>query len=76
MVHNVDIMDSTLLTVKQVVLSLPLSPSQVYDLARQNIIPSIRIGGKVLFKKSDIELIKEYGTATLAKSVPVMIGDK
>ncbi len=51
-----------LLTARDVTLLLPVSKEQIYDLAREKVIPSIRIGHKVLFRKSDIEYISQHGT--------------
>ena len=50
------------LSAKDVTAILPISREQVYDLAREKIIPSIKVGGRVFFRRSDIQYISEHGT--------------
>ena len=51
-----------LISAKEALSILPVSREQLYDLAREKVIPSIRIGKKVLFRRVDIEYISQYGT--------------
>ena len=51
-----------LMSARDVLAYLPVSREHLYDLAREGVIPSIKIGGKLLFKRSDIEHIEQYGT--------------
>lgn len=48
-------MDDTLITVKEVADYLKLKEQTVYLLARQNKIPSLKVGGSLRFKKSQID---------------------
>ena len=51
-----------LISAKEALAYLPVSREQLYDLAREQVIPCIRIGKKVLFRRVDIEYISQYGT--------------
>jgi excisionase family DNA binding protein len=48
-------MDDSLITVKEVADYLKLKEQTVYLLARQNKIPSLKVGGSLRFKKSQID---------------------
>lgn len=48
-------MEDSLITVKEVADYLKLKEQTVYLLARQNKIPSLKVGGSLRFKKSQIE---------------------
>jgi excisionase family DNA binding protein len=48
-------MDDSLITVKDVADYLKLKEQTVYLLARQNKIPSLKVGGSLRFKKSQID---------------------
>ncbi len=48
-------MDESLITVKEVADYLKLKEQTVYLLARQNKIPSLKVGGSLRFKKSQID---------------------
>lgn len=48
-------MDDSLITVKEVAEYLKLKEQTVYLLARQNKIPSLKVGGSLRFKKSQID---------------------
>lgn len=48
-------MEDSLITVKEVAEYLKLKEQTVYLLARQNKIPSLKVGGSLRFKKSQIE---------------------
>jgi excisionase family DNA binding protein len=48
-------MDDSLITVKDVAGYLKLKEQTVYLLARQNKIPSLKVGGSLRFKKSQID---------------------
>jgi excisionase family DNA binding protein len=48
-------MEESLITVKEVADYLKLKEQTVYLLARQNKIPSLRVGGSLRFKKSQID---------------------
>lgn len=49
------LMDESLITVKEVADYLKLKEQTVYLLARQNKIPSLKVGGSLRFKKSQID---------------------
>ena len=48
-------MNDSLITVKEVADYLKLKEQTVYLLARQNKIPSLKVGGSLRFKKSQID---------------------
>ena len=48
-------MEDSLITVKEVADYLKLKEQTVYLLARQNKIPSLKVGGSLRFKKSQID---------------------
>ena len=48
-------MDAKLLNVAEVSYMLNISKSSIYNYAKQETIPTIRINGKILFSKSAIE---------------------
>jgi hypothetical protein len=55
---------STLLSVREVKLILPLSSWKILDLAKQRLLPSVRLGNKYFFDVRDILRLKQYGTPT------------
>lgn len=49
------------LTAKEVSMLLQIPPARVYELARQNLIPSIRMGRQVRFNEEALRAWAESG---------------
>lgn len=54
-------MAKKLVPVNEVMEIIPMSSTKIYELARQNIIPHVRIGRKVLFDLEKIEAWIDHG---------------
>jgi excisionase family DNA binding protein len=60
-------MTEQLMTAKQVAELLQVSPRQVFQLARDKAIPSIRIHTSVRFRKSDLDTWVDAGAAPVTR---------
>jgi len=63
--------NKTLLTARQAAELLPISHSQIYSFGVKGIIPSIRIGKRLFFRREVIERVLREGT-DIPKPTPVI----
>lgn len=64
------------LPLKEAARQLPITQALLYQLVRNQTVPAIRLGKRYFLRPTDVDYLKNHGTAGLPKGSPILVSKK